>query len=193
MSKILQVLFLTLAGLLAVSAQCPQIVPRAGWSTRDARFIAVLPIRPTPFVIVHPTGTSSCTTQTACSEIIRNIQTFQMDANGWPDISYHFLIGDDNNIYQGRGWGRMGENVEGFNNQAINVGYIGSYTQNPPSAATIELLESLIACGISERALDQNVEVVAQCQVTRMVSCAATTIFDWISEHPRFSENPRPV
>lgn len=57
---VLQELVLIFAGILAVSAQgpspCPYIVPRSGWSGRDARFVPVLPIRPAPFVVVHPTG-----------------------------------------------------------------------------------------------------------------------------------------
>lgn len=193
MAKVLQILLLVITGILAVSAQCPAIIPRNGWSTREARFVPVLPIRPAPFVIVHPTGTASCTTQAECATVIREIHDFQVDGNGWPDISYHFLIGGDNRIYQGRGWGRQGQNVEGFNNQAINIGYVGRFTQDRPSAEAVALLESLITCGISQGALASNANVVAQCQVTRIVSCSATTIFDWISEHPRYIETPRPV
>ena len=193
MATILQISFLVLASVLAVSAQCPVVIPRSGWNAREARFVPVLPIRPAPFVIVHPTGTASCTLQAECSEIIRNIQDFQMQANGWPDISYHFLIGGDNRIYQGRGWGREGVNVGQYSNQAINVGFIGSFQQNRPSAEALELLESLIGCGVGARALDQDVNVFAQCQATIMVGCSATTIFDWISEHPLFISNPHPV
>lgn len=195
MAKLLQVSLLVIVGFLAVSAQsnCPQVVPRGGWNAREARFVPVLPIRPAPFVVVHPTGTDSCTTQATCSEIIRNIQDFQMQANGWPDISYHFLIGEDNRIYAGRGWGRRGENVEGFNNQAINIGYIGSFNTAPPAAEAAALLDQLVSCGIAERALASNVSVIAQCQVTRIVTCPATTIFEWISGNPRFNDNPRVV
>lgn len=194
MAKTLQVSLLVVVGLFAaVSAQCPTIIPRNGWSTREARFVPVLPIRPAPFVIVHPTSTAPCTTQTECSAAIREIHDFQVDANGWPDISYHFLIGGDNRIYAGRGWGRQGQNVEGFSNQAINVGYIGRFTTDRPSAEQIALLESLITCGTSTGALASNANVIAQCQVTRIVHCAATSIFQWISEHPRYTDNPRPI
>lgn len=193
MVKVFEVSILVLAGILAVSAQCPTIIPRGGWSTREARFVPVLPIRPTPLVIAHPTGTAGCATQAECAEVIRNIQDFQIDGNGWSEISYHFLIDEAGRIFQGRGWGRMGQNVENFSNQAINVGFIGAHTLHRPTTEAQASFESLIACGISERALDLHVNVVAQCQVTRMVSCEATTIFPWISEHDRFIANPTPV
>lgn len=193
MAKVLQVCFLIFAGLLAVSAQCPNIIPRGGWNARTPRAVPVLPIRPAPFVVVHATQTAPCTSQADCSAIIRDIQTFQMEANGWPDISYHFLVGEDNNIYEGRGWGRLGQNIDQFTNQAINIGYIGTFATTTPAESAAALLDSLVNCGVSAGALAQNVEVVAQCQVTRFVSCPASTIFEWISEHERFTDSPTPV
>lgn len=192
MVKILQVLF-TVAGISAVFANCPDIVPREGWAPREARFIPALAIRPAPFVIVHPTGTDTCETQAECSAIIRDIQAFQLDSNGWPDISYHFLIGGDNRIYQGRGWSRMGQNVGGFTNQAINIGYIGRFVNDRPSEEAAQHLESLLECGISLQDLSTDAHVIAQCQATPMVGCSATAIFEWISEHLRFNEDPRRV
>ncbi|CRL05860.1 CLUMA_CG019133, isoform A [Clunio marinus] len=194
MVKVLQVSLLFFVGILAVHGQCPRIIPRSGWAPRESgRLVPVLPIRPAPLVVVHPTGTASCTNQADCSAIIRDIQAFQIDANGWADISYHFLVGGDNNIYQGRGWGRMGENIGQFTNQAINIGYIGTFTDELPAENIAAHLDSLINCGVSARALDTTANVVAQCQVTNMVACDATTIFQWVSEHPRFIETPRPV
>lgn len=35
-----------------------------------------------------------------------------MQVNQWPDISYHFVIGTDGRIYQGRGWGRFGAIID---------------------------------------------------------------------------------
>ena len=196
MEKVLLVSFLIFAGVLAASAQnaCPDIIPRGGWSARTPRFVPVLPIRPAPVVVVHPANTTPCRTQAECSETIRNIQTFQMEVNGWPDISYHFMIGADYRIYEGRGWGRLGENIELFTNQAINIGFLGTFAVEPPSEAASELFDALIACGISQGALAQDVAVVAQCQVNpRIVSCERSTIFNWVTEHPRYEADPRPV
>lgn len=197
MVKVLLISFLIFAGVSAISAQneCPYIIPRGGWNARTpTRVVPVLPIRPAPVVVIHATNTVPCDNTVACSAFIRDIQSFHMEANGWPDISYHFLIGADYRIYEGRGWGRIGENVERFTNQAINIGFLGTFNRDPPSERVTALINSLIECGISEGALDQDVVVVAQCQVNpRIVSCDRTTIFNWISEHPRFEAEPRPV
>lgn len=181
---------------MAVSAQanCPDIISRLAWGSRTTNAdVPVLPIRPAPFVVIHHTQTAVCTTIVECSPIIRDIQFFHMAGNGWRDISYHFLMGADYRLYEGRGWGRRGENVGDFTNQAINIGLIGTFQVDPPTENVLQVLDNLIDCGIASGALAQNVRVVAQCQVTPIVSCEGSTIFDWVSEHPRFEANPRAV
>lgn len=127
--EMLKIVILVLAVTAAVIAQdgCPRIFPRSSWSSRPAGFIPVLPIRPARFVVFHPTGRGPCPSLAECSPVMREFQTFHMDANSWPDISWHFLMGSSPNydVFEGRGWGRIGVNVEGFSNQAINVAFIG--------------------------------------------------------------------
>ena len=186
--------FLLSALVALVASECPEIYPRDAWEAARSRDLPVLPIRPATYLIVHATGTEYCVSRTACAQNLRNIQNFQMTANGWRDISYHFMMAAEYRVYTGRGWGRLGENVGRFTNQAINVGFIGRYQgANRPTANATNVLNDLIDCGIAENALSRNVRVVAQCQVTPIVSCDDSGIFDWISEHPRFESNPIPV
>lgn len=197
MAKVLLVSFLIFAGVSTIPAQngCPNIVPRGGWSARTpTRAVPLLPIRPAPFIVFHVTNTGLCDNLVTCSAIIRDIQTFHMEVNGWPDISYHFIVGADFRIYEGRGWGRIGENVEGFTNQTINIGFLGGFLTNSPSPRISELFDSLIACGISIGALDPEVAALTKCQVNpRIERCDRTTIYNWLSQHPRFEAEPVPV
>lgn len=179
---------------MAISTQCPRFISRDAWTPRrQAASIPTLAIRPTPLVIIHPTQVITCTNQRDCSQSARLIQTHHMDFNGWADISYHFLIAEDNRIYVGRGWSRQGENVGAFNNQAINVGYIGRFVHRQPTPEARAVLHSLIECGISEGHLTPDVRVAAQCQVTNIAPCNNTFIYEWISGRPRFIENPHPI
>lgn len=174
-------------------APCPLMYSRENWGARLSRHVPVLPIRPAPLIVIHPTLTGICAHIDECAPIIRDIQEFQVEANGWPDISYHFLMAADYRVYQGRGWGRLGENIKAFTNQAINIGFIGPFRTQPPSINVTNALEELISCGISLGALAQNVRIVAQCQVTPMVSCEASQIYNYVSTLERFEPNPRPV
>ena len=41
-----------------------------------------------PYQFVHHSEGSYCDTQATCSAVVRGIQNFHMDGNGWDDIGY---------------------------------------------------------------------------------------------------------
>ena len=41
-----------------------------------------------PYQFVHHSEGSYCDTQVTCSSVVRGIQNFHMDSNGWDDIGY---------------------------------------------------------------------------------------------------------
>lgn len=46
--------------------------------------------------------------QTACVYRVRFIQEQHIGIQNYGDIGYNFLIGDDGNVYEGRGWLSVG-------------------------------------------------------------------------------------
>lgn len=53
-----------------------------------------------------------------------------MDQKGWSDIGYNFLVGEDGNVYEGRGWDKQGAHSKPFNSKSIGICIIGNYTSN---------------------------------------------------------------
>merc|ERR1712150_52546 len=47
------------------------------------------------------------------------------DGNGWSDIGYNFLVGEDGRAYEGRGWNRVGGHTYGYNSNSVAVSVIG--------------------------------------------------------------------
>ena len=39
----------------------------------------------------------------------------------WVDIGYSFLVGEDGNIYEGRGWRASGAHCVGYNSKSIGT------------------------------------------------------------------------
>ncbi|MBN1774435.1 MAG: N-acetylmuramoyl-L-alanine amidase, partial [Deltaproteobacteria bacterium] len=58
---------------------------------------------------------------------VRSIQHYHMDTKGWCDIGYHFLVGTDGSIYEGRPLQMVGAHVGGHNTGNIGVSFIGCF------------------------------------------------------------------
>lgn len=50
-----------------------------------------------------------------------------MNQKGWKDIGYNFLVGEDGNIYEGRGWGKHGAHSTPYNSKSIGICMIGNF------------------------------------------------------------------
>lgn len=75
---------------------------------------------------------------------MRVMQATFMDVNKYHDIAYHFVIGADNTVYEGRGWFLRGALEEDFNMKSLSFAYIGSET---PTGAMVQFKDKLIECG----------------------------------------------
>ena len=51
-----------------------------------------------------------------------------MNHNNWSDIGYNFLVGEDGNIYEGRGWMKRGAHAPDYNSESIGICVIGDFT-----------------------------------------------------------------
>lgn len=50
-----------------------------------------------------------------------------MNNKNWEDIGYTFLVGEDGNIYEGRGWGKHGAHSIPYNSKSIGICMIGNF------------------------------------------------------------------
>lgn len=39
----------------------------------------------------------------------------------WADIGYNFLVGEDGNVYEGRGWTQVGAQTLNYNSKSIGI------------------------------------------------------------------------
>ena len=108
---------------------CPSIISRRGWGARAPRSIARFPSSPVRFVVIHHGGSRAyCTTQSSCTAIVRGYQNHHMNIKGWLDIGYNFVVGEDGNVYEGRGWDNVGAHEPAYNGDGIGICIIGDFT-----------------------------------------------------------------
>jgi N-acetylmuramoyl-L-alanine amidase len=72
-----------------------------------------------------------------------------MDSNGWSDIGYNYLVGEDGNAYEGRGWDRVGAHASNYNSVSLGISVIGSFSNRLPNDAALTVLSQLISCSVS--------------------------------------------
>jgi hypothetical protein len=64
---------------------------------------------------------------------MRQIQSFHINSRGWCDVGYHFLVGQDGRIYQGRVENIVGAHAAGANTNNVGISFIGTFTSAAPS------------------------------------------------------------
>jgi N-acetyl-anhydromuramyl-L-alanine amidase AmpD len=97
-------------------------------------------------ITVHHTTVLPVYRNKSNAEIVKSIFNFHRHNKGWADIGYHYLIGSDGTVYQGRQEKFQGAHAGASNNKYnLGIALIGDFTQQRPSSRQLEALESLIS------------------------------------------------
>ncbi|XP_037806816.1 peptidoglycan-recognition protein LE-like [Lucilia sericata] len=137
------------------------IFPRYRWLAMDPLSESNKLPEPVEFISIGYTATTSSTVQARNIGIIRDYQTLNVEAQGFNDIIYNFLIGCDGTIYEGRGWGVEGDHTAGYNHKSIGVAIIGNFKQELPPERTFKACQKLITRGIDEGHLSKDYKIFA--------------------------------
>ena len=90
--------------------------------------------------------------------MVRGIQSYHMDANGYCDIAYNFLIDKYGQIFEGRDGGIdkpvIGGHAGGFNTGSVGVALIGDYSTVKPTDAQWQALVHLLRWRLSVGGVD---------------------------------------
>jgi hypothetical protein len=135
----------------AASGQ-PAIKLRAAWNARAARYAPAVASQLKGAIIHHQAG-SNTYTQAQVPGIIKGIQNWHMDGNGWDDIGYNFLVDKYGGVWEGR-QGGITRNVVGahafeFNTGSTGVCFLGDLDTAQPSAVAIDAAGKLVAWRLS--------------------------------------------
>uniref|UniRef100_A0AC11AP26 Peptidoglycan recognition protein 4 n=1 Tax=Ovis aries TaxID=9940 RepID=A0AC11AP26_SHEEP len=129
-------------GLSGVST----IVSREQWGADAIGCCAQLAL-PVDFLVTHHIPGLECHNQTSCSQRLRELQSHHVH-NGWCDVAYNFLVGDDGRVYEGVGWNVQGVHTQGYNNISLGLAFFGSSRGHSPSPAALVAMEGLISSAV---------------------------------------------
>jgi hypothetical protein len=131
-------------------ANAPSIIPRSSWGANES-------IRRAPpaytdaihFAVVHHTAGTNNYTASQSAAIVRGIEIYHVEGNGWNDIGYNLLVDKYGQVFEGRYGGVdrpvIGAHAEGFNTGSVGVAVIGDYSSTKLPAAAKTALEQVLA------------------------------------------------
>ena len=135
----------------------PAISTRASWGARPKRGTPVYADR-LELAVVHHTVTSNDYAASQVPGILRSIQAFHQDGNGWSDIGYNFLVDRFGRIWEGNGGGMdlpvVGGHSRGFNTGSVGVSVLGDFTAASPNQATVDAVGDVVGWKLTISGVD---------------------------------------
>ncbi len=128
----------------------PPIVPRLSWGADESIRRGPPTYAPSlRFAIVHHTAGRTSYTRAEAAAIVKGIQLYHVQGNGWNDIGYNFLVDRFGTVYEGRHGGIdrnvVGAHALGFNTGSVGVAVLGTFGGAAPPKAAQDALASLLA------------------------------------------------
>jgi hypothetical protein len=125
------------------------IKPRSAWGARWVDPSRVSSARGgVTRAIVHHTAGRNGYSQSEVPGIIRGIQNWHIDGNGWTDIGYNVVIDRFGGVWEGRVGGLdkaiVGAHAAGHNSGSVGVSVLGNYVSVTPEWASISALAKVI-------------------------------------------------
>ena len=149
----------------AARATRPPIVLRAGWGADETS------VRSAPsyadrigFAVVHHTAGAQPSTPAQSAAIVRAIQRYHVQGNGWNDIGYNFLVDGFGQVFEGRAGGIshnvVGAHAQGFNTGSVGVAVLGTYSAVGIAPSARDALVALLAWRLDVAHVDPASSVV---------------------------------
>jgi hypothetical protein len=149
----------------AQMTETPTIITRAEWHANEGirrgrpRYADAVHV-----AIVHHTAGSNSYTAGQSAAIVRAIEIYHVQGNGWNDIGYNFLVDKYGQIFEGRYGGMtravIGAHAMGFNAGSAGVAVIGNYSTATVTPAAKAALVSLLAWKLDLAHVDPRSRVV---------------------------------
>jgi hypothetical protein len=155
-------------------------VSRADWGARSR---SCGPTHSPNKLTVHHTDTPN-DDNISMARRVRQIQNFHIDSRGWCDIAYHFLIGQDGKIYQGRNENIIGAHAANANQNNVGISFVGQYMTRTPTDGQLEAAAAVMRAMKAEYGITLNrTNVKGHRQVgTTSTSCPGDRLYGLLSD-----------
>ncbi|KAL5016028.1 hypothetical protein ScPMuIL_005617 [Solemya velum] len=168
-------------------ANAVNIMTRDCWSARETRKTDHM-VTPVNFVFIHHTAMSRCYNHHDSCEEMKRIQDLHMDGRGWDDIAYNFVISEEGQVYEGRGWDRVGAHTKSWNDVAIAICIMGNFVDKEPDSAAKSTLKNLLEFGVRLGKISADYTLHGHRDV-RDTACPGDKLYNFIKSLSHFDQN----
>ena len=145
------------AGLVAIEAATLASLPEAVRNSEVAGGAAMrlrIPHKITHVTLHHTGDSKPLLPGDSPVARLRGLQSWGASDRNWWDVPYHFLLGLDGDIYEGRDYHFMGETNTTYDPGGhFLISAIGNYERQEPTQATLNAIADLMAWALSENDL----------------------------------------
>lgn len=166
----------------------PAIVPRASWGADES--IRRAPPKYAPDVrlaVVHHTAGSNNYSRAEAAAIVKGIQLFHVQGNGWDDIGYNFLVDRFGTIYEGRFGGVdrnvVGAHAQGFNTGSVGIAVLGTYGNSAPSQAALDAIARIVSWRLDIAYVDPTASLTYVSSGSNRYPKGASVVLDAVAGH----------
>ena len=119
------------------------LVPRSRW-TKVAPRSNSRPIGRVTRITLHHTAEHGAVATLPDVEVIRRIENYHRNGRKWCAIGYHYLVGKDGRVYEGRPANLQGAHVLSENENNIGISMMGDWDKKMPSARQLSALKAFL-------------------------------------------------
>ncbi|XP_003743951.1 peptidoglycan recognition protein 1 [Galendromus occidentalis] len=166
---------------------CSDVVRRKEWGALHPK--SKINTRPVSNVILHHSLGPTCITEPTCRSIVRTTQLQHIKIKGWDDIGYNFLVSENGQVFEGRGWGVEAAAVMGLTDRAVHIAIIGSFNHRTPADAAMVAVSRLIQCGMGLGKVHEDYKISAHRDV-EPTACPGHKLYALIRGWNRYVKTP---
>jgi len=157
------------------------VVPRAGWGAESLKDNHD-PMERITRLTVHHTAEIAGMGERTDADLMKGIQDFHRNKRGWADIGYHFVIGRDGKVYEGRGLSIQGAHAGGGNNKEnLGISVIGDFSTAMPTSAAIRTLSRFLRA--AQQRYGIGMDQVFGHREFKATACPGDSLFSWVERY----------
>ena len=158
------------------------VVPRSRWA-KDAPRSNSRPIGRVNRITIHHTAEHGAVATLPDIEVVRRIENYHRNGRKWCAIGYHYLVGKDGRIYEGRPANLQGAHVLSENENNIGISMMGDFDKKMPSARQLAALKAFLEDTRDRFKVGRN-RVYGHRDLNRSV-CPGDALYAWLRKSYR--------